>query len=167
MARVPVRFICLMSCFSNFTDPMARRRPRRFSCKKAVTVRSKFSSVNSNTLTSSSRVCLRSKSRISVLLLLCISCLMVSLPFSLALRFLYITWLRISVNIARPISAMIANVPPKWITIATKKQMVNAAPAVMNQPPITLSTPVIRNTAESRPQARSASEVPMATMNVT
>ena len=167
MARVPVRFICLMSCFSNFTEPMERRNPRRFSCRNAVTVRSKFSSVNASTFTNSSRVCLRSSSRISALLLLCISCLMVSFPFSLALRFLYITWLRISENIAKPISAMMANVPPKWIIMATKKQMVNAAPAVINQPPITLSTPVIRNTAESRPQARSAREVPMATMKVT
>lgn len=48
-----------------------------------------------------------------------------------------------------------------------EKQMVKAAPAVMNHPPMTLNTPVMRNTAESRPQARSASEVPIATMNVT
>ena len=43
----------------------------------------------------------------------------------------------------------------------------NAAPAVRNQPPITDTTPVMRNTALSRLQARSESEVPMATMKVT
>ena len=167
MASVPVRFICLMSCFSNFTEPMARRSPRRFSCRKEVTVRSKFSSVNSIIFTSSSRVCLRSNSMTSLLSVLFINCFRVSLPFSFSLRFLYITWLRISMKTARPISARMATVPPKWIISATKKQMVNAAPAVMNQPPITLSTPVMRNTAESRPQARSASDVPMATIKVT
>ena len=42
----------------------------------------------------------------------------------------------------------------------------NATPAVTNQPPITESIPVTRNTALSRLHARSASEVDMATMNV-
>lgn len=36
-----------------------------------------------------------------------------SVSFSFSLRFLYITWLRISMNTARPIRAMIAIVPPK------------------------------------------------------
>ena len=47
------------------------------------------------------------------------------------------------------------------------KQIVKAAPAVMNQPPITDNTPVMRYTALSRPQARSANEVPIATMKAT
>ena len=46
-------------------------------------------------------------------------------------------------------------------------QNVNAAPAVMNHPPMTLRIPVTRNTALSRLHARSASDVPIATMNVT
>lgn len=37
----------------------------------------------------------------------------------------------------------------------------------MNQPPITDNTPVMRYTALSRPQARSANEVPIATMKAT
>ncbi len=49
----------------------------------------------------------------------------------------------------------------------TSAQVMNATPAVMNQPPMTLSTPVTRNTALSRLQARSARLEPMATMNVT
>ena len=49
----------------------------------------------------------------------------------------------------------------------TKKLAVNATPAVMSQPPITVRTPVIRNTALSRLQARSARLEPMATMKVT
>ncbi|CDA42478.1 unknown [Prevotella sp. CAG:5226] len=53
------------------------------------------------------------------------------------------------------------------MAMATRKQAVNATPAVMNQPPITVSTPVMRNTAVSRPQARSANDEPMATMKVT
>ena len=42
-----------------------------------------------------------------------------------------------------------------------------ATPAVMNHPPMTLSTPVILNTALSLLHALSASDEPMATMNVT
>ena len=53
------------------------------------------------------------------------------------------------------------------MAVATKKQAVKATPAVMNQPPMTVSTPVMRNTALSRLQARSASEDPIATMKVT
>ena len=47
------------------------------------------------------------------------------------------------------------------------KQIVKPAPAVMNHPPITDYTPVMRYTALSRPQARSANEVPIATMKAT
>ena len=53
------------------------------------------------------------------------------------------------------------------MTMATIKLMMNAAPAVINQPPITVITPVMRNTALSRVQARSAKLEPMATINVT
>ena len=63
--------------------------------------------------------------------------------------------------------ARIASLPPKYITETTNAAAMKAAPAVMNQPPITLSTPVMRKTAVSRPQARSANEVPIATMKVT
>ena len=51
--------------------------------------------------------------------------------------------------------------------VPTMKQIEKAAPAVMNQPPITDNTPVIRNTALSRPQARSAKDEPIATMKAT
>ena len=57
--------------------------------------------------------------------------------------------------------------PPSDMANATKKQRINAAPAVMNHPPMTEITPVIRNTALSLPQALSASEEPIATMKVT
>ena len=66
-----------------------------------------------------------------------------------------------------PTMMTIAGTPPKRMAKATKKQAVKATPAVMNQPPITVSTPVTRNTALSRLQARSASEEPMATIKVT
>ena len=49
----------------------------------------------------------------------------------------------------------------------TRAQAMKATPAVINQPPMTLSTPVTRKTALSRLQARSARLVPMATMKVT
>ena len=49
----------------------------------------------------------------------------------------------------------------------TSAQIVKATKAVMNHPPITDSIPVIRYTALSRPQARSASEEPIATIKVT
>ena len=42
-----------------------------------------------------------------------------------------------------------------------------AAPAVINQPPMTDKTPVTRNTALSLPHALSAKLEPIATMNVT
>ena len=45
--------------------------------------------------------------------------------------------------------------------------MMKAAPAVINHPPMTLSTPVIRNTALSLLHALSARLEPIATMNVT
>ena len=57
--------------------------------------------------------------------------------------------------------------PPKFMAVATKKARVKATPAVMNQPPMTVSTPVMRKTALSLLQARSESEEPMATMKVT
>ena len=44
---------------------------------------------------------------------------------------------------------------------------VKADIAVKNHPPITVITPVIRNTADSRPHALSAKDVPIATINVT
>ncbi len=58
-------------------------------------------------------------------------------------------------------------VPPKCISVTMIPAAMNATPAVMNHPPITEMTPVILNTALSRPHARSASDVPIATMNVT
>ena len=57
--------------------------------------------------------------------------------------------------------------PPKCIRMTIMNAQVNATPAVMNHPPMTESTPVTLNTALSRLHARSASEEPMATMNVT
>ena len=48
-----------------------------------------------------------------------------------------------------------------------RPQAVKAVKAVMNQPEITVSTPEIRYTADSRSQAPSASDEPMATMKVT
>ena len=63
--------------------------------------------------------------------------------------------------------AMAAHTPPKYMIRAMAKAIRKAAPAVINQPPTTESTPVIRNTALSRPQARSANDVPIATINVT
>ena len=42
-----------------------------------------------------------------------------------------------------------------------------ATPAVMNHPPMTEMTPVMRNTALSRVHALSASDEPIATMKVT
>ena len=60
-----------------------------------------------------------------------------------------------------------ARKPPKYIVMHTMAQAAKATPAVMNHPPMTESTPVTRNTALSRLQARSASDVPIATMKVT
>ena len=56
---------------------------------------------------------------------------------------------------------------PRCIRHTTMPEPINATPAVINHPPITEITPVILNTALSRPHARSASEVPIATMKVT
>ena len=63
--------------------------------------------------------------------------------------------------------AIITGTPPRCMRHTTIPAPMNATPAVMNQPPITEMTPVMRNTALSRPQALSASDVPIATMNVT
>ena len=63
--------------------------------------------------------------------------------------------------------ATMATKPPKCIIRQTRPQATKAMPAVMNQPPITLTTPVMRNTAVSRFQALSARLEPMATMKVT
>ena len=48
-----------------------------------------------------------------------------------------------------------------------RPQAVKAVKAVMNQPEITVSTPEIRYTADSRSQAPSAKLDPIATMKVT
>ena len=58
-------------------------------------------------------------------------------------------------------------VPPYISASPTRYAMMNAPNPVMNQPAMTVITPVILYTALSRPHARSASEVPIATMNVT
>ena len=60
-----------------------------------------------------------------------------------------------------------ATAPPKFIANATKKQAEKATPAVINHPPITVNTPVMRNTALSLLQALSANDEPIATMKVT
>ena len=77
---------------------MARRSPRRFSCRKEVTVQFEIRLLRYSIIlrTSSSRVCLRSSCEgFMCCPCSCISCFRVSLPCSFALRFLYITWLRI------------------------------------------------------------------------
>jgi hypothetical protein len=53
------------------------------------------------------------------------------------------------------------------MAMATNEATVNAMSAVKNQPEITVITPVIRYTALSLPQARSAREEPIATIKVT
>ena len=68
---------------------------------------------------------------------------------------------------ANAMATAIAKNDPKNKATVTRKHKMNATPAVMNQPPMTDSTPVMRNTALSRPHARSASDVPIATMKVT
>ena len=57
--------------------------------------------------------------------------------------------------------------PPICIRHTMSPAPMNATPAVMNHPPMTEITPVMRNTALSRPHARSARDVPIATMKVT
>ena len=68
---------------------------------------------------------------------------------------------------ANAMATAIATNDPKNKETLTRKLNMNAMPAVINQPPMTDSTPVMRNTALSRPHARSASDVPIATMKVT
>ena len=60
-----------------------------------------------------------------------------------------------------------ATTPPKCTNNVTMKHRKKAAPAVINHPPITEITPVTRNTALSRPHARSANDEPMPTINAT
>ena len=55
----------------------------------------------------------------------------------------------------------------RFMRNATKADTTNALNAVKNQPPITLRTPATLYTALSAPQARSAKELPIATINVT
>lgn len=50
--------------------------------------------------------------------------------------------LRMSRKIASAIMMQAATKPPTCISIATRKQRMKAAPAVMNQPPMTETTPV-------------------------
>ena len=64
-------------------------------------------------------------------------------------------------------SNTIATTPPKCTNNVTMKHRKKAAPAVINHPPITEITPVTRNTALSRPHARSANDEPMPTINAT
>ncbi len=61
----------------------------------------------------------------------------------------------------------IAGKCPKNIRQVSRKHTMKAAPAVVNHPPMTDNTPVMRNTALWRLQARSAKLVPIATMKVT
>ena len=75
--------------------------------------------------------------------------------------------LRMRRKITRAMKRNIATKPPKYIIRQTMAQMPKATPAVINHPPMTESTPVTRNTALSRLQARSASDVPIATIKVT
>ena len=68
---------------------------------------------------------------------------------------------------SRAMKATMTAIPPKCIIAQTMAQVAKATPAVTNHPPITDITPVTRNTALSRLHARSAKELPIATMNVT
>ena len=68
---------------------------------------------------------------------------------------------------AKAMRIMKATNPPMFMRKQMVKQSTNAIPAVMNHPPMTVRTPVTRKTALSRPQARSARDAPIATMNVT
>ncbi len=67
----------------------------------------------------------------------------------------------------RSSSPITAKTFPQLISKASRKAAVNAQNAVKNHPPITVTTPDTLNTALSLPQAPSARDVPMATMNVT
>ena len=75
--------------------------------------------------------------------------------------------LRINIAMAAAAMTIIAQCPPKCIRNTRMPAPMNAAPAVINHPPITEMTPVIRNTALSRLQALSESDVPIATIKVT
>ena len=77
------------------------------------------------------------------------------------------TLLWINRNAQSAAMASTAIVPPYISAIDTTNAITKAISAVRNQPEMTASTPVMRYTALSRPHARSASELPMATMNVT
>ena len=60
-----------------------------------------------------------------------------------------------------------AIVPPYIRPNATRADTLKATTAVRNHPLITVNTPEMRYTALSRPQALSASDEPIATINVT
>ncbi|GFI67544.1 hypothetical protein IMSAG192_01076 [Muribaculaceae bacterium] len=64
-------------------------------------------------------------------------------------------------------TSIMTGAPPQCMRAAMMAAPMNATAAVINHPPITDITPVMRNTALSRLHARSDSDVPMATMNVT
>ena len=64
-------------------------------------------------------------------------------------------------------STAIAAPLPKLISAKIVPEATKAIIAVPNHPPITLSTPATLYTALSAPQALSAKDVPMATINVT
>ena len=76
-------------------------------------------------------------------------------------------WLRTSSHAQSATSTVTAIQPPHSRSSVTPKAIRNPPSAVMNQPEMTAITPVMRYTALSRPQVRSASDEPMATMNTT
>ena len=76
-------------------------------------------------------------------------------------------WLRMSSHAQRATSVVTAIQPPQSSSSVTQRAIRNPPSAVMNQPEMTAITPVMRYTALSRPQVRSASDEPMATMNTT
>src|SRR5699024_2134705 len=75
--------------------------------------------------------------------------------------------LRTTIKIANTDNIEIAIRPPYQIKPAIRAAPIKAAKAVANHPPTTFKTPETRYTALSLSQARSDSDVPMATIKVT
>ena len=72
-----------------------------------------------------------------------------------------------SIHPQSTVMTMKAGGPPYIRARPTTKAMRNPPSAVMNHPATTVMTPDMRYTALSRPQARSASDEPIATMKLT
>ena len=122
----------------------AVRSWRIFSCIKPCVMLRKVLRVKLNTSSCVPRTCFKSNCHVSALSWQRTNWRNTKSTESCSLFCLNLRLLLITTKATIPITKIIAIKPPQWLIVAIRKLTIKAAPAVINQPPITVITPVMR-----------------------